>query len=380
MNCTAWSEKLHDYADGALAPADAAALEAHVAGCADCRRALESLRALRTATSALDRELAPERDLWPEIRAQMEPGAPAALGAAKAFPNLSAAGTPRSTLQWFVPLAVAASVALLFAVVQRAPVMRAGPSWTVASVEGAPRVGSRAISGSGQIYVGQWLETDQASRAKVEVGSIGYVNVEPNSRLQLVNTSATNHRVELARGQMHALIWAPPRIFFVNTPSATAVDLGCAYDLRVDDRGAGTLRVTSGYVALEHNGRESIIPSGLECQTRRDKGPGTPYDPAAPAPFRRALDRFDFHSGGMAALDEILKYARGDDYVTLWHLLSRAPSAAQRGAVFDALAKDHPAPVGVSRADIVANDAASAAMREAWADALGLRSFARRPN
>ena len=30
----------------------------------------------------------------------------------------------------------------------------------------------------------------------------------------------------LARGKMEAFIWAPPRQFFVDTPSAVAVDLG----------------------------------------------------------------------------------------------------------------------------------------------------------
>lgn len=370
MNCTVWSEKLHDYVDGELAPEDASALEAHLAGCADCRHALASLCALRSATSALDREVAPTRDLWAGIATQIHAGSQRGQTAGAeviAFPTVSRRLLPRLLVQ----AGVAASIAVLFVVAQRNLPPNGG--WTVASVEGAPRIGTRAISGSGQIYRGQWLETDEASRAKVEVGSIGYVNVEPNSRLQLVNTSATDHRVELARGEMHALIWAPPRIFFVNTPSATAIDLGCAYDLKVDDKGAGTLRVTSGYVALEHDGRESIIPSGLECRTRSGRGPGTPYDPAAPALFRQALDRFDFgaSSDQLAALDDVLAQARGDDYVTLWHLLTRVPMA-RRGAVFDALAKNHPPPEGVTRAGIVAD---SKPMRDAWADALGLRSF-----
>ena len=36
---------------------------------------------------------------------------------------------------------------------------------------------------------------------------------------------------------MSARIWAPPRLFYVNTPSAVAEDLGCAYTLEVDDLG-----------------------------------------------------------------------------------------------------------------------------------------------
>ena len=82
------------------------------------------------------------------------------------------------------------------------------------------------------------------------------MNVEPNSRLRLAGVGATDHRLELARGTMNAFIWAPPRLFFVDTPSATAVDLGCAYTLTVDDLGNGELHVMTGYVALADGSRK----------------------------------------------------------------------------------------------------------------------------
>ena len=182
--------------------------------------------------------------------------------------------------------------------------------------------------------------------------------------------AATDHRVELARGKLSALIWSPPRIFFVNTPSAIAVDLGCAYTLDVADNGDGTLHVTSGYVALAHGGRETVIPAGQMCATRRGAGPGTPFVADAPAALRRALDRFDFEKKP-DALPEILTQTRAEDGVTLWHLLTRAP-APDRGAVFDRLARDHTPPTGVTRAGIIAGDATMIAN---WGSDLGLMNF-----
>src|SRR5207253_7821011 len=122
-----------------------------------------------------------------------------------------------------------------------------------------------------------WLETDSSSRAKISVGRIGQVEVDPNTRLRLVQTRLTEHRLALARGRMQARIWAPPRLFFVDTPSAEAVDLGCAYTLAVDDAGGSLLQVTSGYVAFVRDGRESKVPAGAVCVTRPGIGPGTPY-------------------------------------------------------------------------------------------------------
>jgi len=142
--------------------------------------------------------------------------------------------------------------------------------------------------------MGQVLETDGRSRARIAVGSIGNVDIDENTRVRLLATEPTEHRLELTRGKMSARIWAPPRLFFVDTPSAVAADLGCAYTLEVDDQGASKLRVTSGWVALELKDRESIVPAEASCDTQPGIGPGTPYFEDASPVFRAALSRMDF--------------------------------------------------------------------------------------
>lgn len=361
MNCTVAKARFHDHADGELAPDETRRLEAHLAACASCQREMAGLRDLLAQAKALPREIAPERELWPEIAARANPPAKPRAASARRF--------------GFSALGLAAAAAVIFSVSQkRATPLPAPTGWAIATVAGTPQVDRKNLQGSARLGVGQWLETDRASSAKIEVGSIGQVDVEPNSRVRLVEASPTDHRVELARGTLRALIWAPPRLFFVNTPSATAVDLGCAYTLTVDDRGAGVLHVTAGYVALEHAGRESIIPAGFTCATRQRFGPGTPFARDTPVELRAALERFDFEAGGPAALTEVLTRARAEDAITLWHLLGRV-DAAHRGEVFDALARAHAIPAGVTRAGIVTGDAE---MRNAWARELGFGRFVTR--
>src|SRR5260370_16366099 len=84
-------------------------------------------------------------------------------------------------------------------------------------------------------------------------------------------------RPALELGTIHAAIWAPPGEFVVDTPSATAVDLGCAYTLHVNDDGSGTLRTTLGWVGFHKDGRDSFIPAGAMCTTRPVHGPATPH-------------------------------------------------------------------------------------------------------
>src|SRR5258707_4072315 len=111
-----------------------------------------------------------------------------------------------------------------------------GPSWEVARLEDAPRVGWHSIrekSGPGKLRIGQTLVTDSTSRASITLDETGRVEVDPGSRLRLVTNGPGRKRLSLERGTIHAVIWAPPGEFVVDTPSAVAVDLGCVYTRHV---------------------------------------------------------------------------------------------------------------------------------------------------
>jgi FecR protein len=246
------------------------------------------------------------------------------------------------------------------------------PAWAIQRVTGVPVIDAAPVGDSSQLAVGQWLETDRTARATVRVGDIGLVQVDPYTRVRLVDTTAGNHRLALARGTVHALIWAPPGEFFVETPSSTAIDLGCAYTLQVDPQGNGTVDVTAGWVAFEHRGRESFIPAGARCRTRVGAGPGTPYFPDARADFQASLSLVDFGERGQRerALDDVLARAGSRDAITLWHLLRRV-DGNDRGRLFDRLAAFAPPPASVTRDGIVSGDRR---MLDDWWDALGLGS------
>ncbi|HUQ34640.1 MAG TPA: FecR domain-containing protein [Pyrinomonadaceae bacterium] len=237
-----------------------------------------------------------------------------------------------------------------------------GATWEVARLEGSPTIGANRIEGSGRLAVGEWLVTDNQSRAKINVADIGQVDIGPNSRVRLVGTRSTEHRLALERGRLHAAINAPPRLFIVETPSATAIDLGCAYTLEVDDAGRSVLHVTSGWVALDRKGRESIVPAGAICATEPGKGVGTPYFDDASASFRTALTNLDFKNGGAKALSIVLAEAREYDTLTLWHLLYSV-RGTERGRVYDRLANLIAPPKGVTREGVLKLDKG---MLELW--------------
>jgi hypothetical protein len=246
-----------------------------------------------------------------------------------------------------------------------------GGAWSVSSLSGAPALDGRTVTSQARMGRGEWLVTDNGSRARIAVGSIGSVEVEPNTRLQLI-ANDTVHRMALDRGTIHARIWAPPKLFVVNTEAATAIDLGCAYTLQMEASGEGLLRVTNGWVGLERDGRATYIPEGAVCPTRNDRGPGTPPYEDAPSGYGAALLILDFADATdprrSAAFELVLSNARRRDALTLWHMLTRG-SIEERGRVYDRLAALVPPPDGVTRELVLSGNRLAL---DKWWDWLGI--------
>src|SRR2546423_2703889 len=315
---------------------------AHLLACPSCHEDFDEVKLGAKFASQLQLVSAPDV-IWPEIAAQLQQGA------------------RRTSFTSFAkPLAIAASLVLVIG--GALFLLRNTPkpvliSWRVARLNGTPRIGSIGFKDEAKLEIGQWLETDATSRAQLDVAAIGNVQVEPNSRVRLIESKPTEHRLELQRGRLSARISAPPKLFFVNTPSGVAEDLGCAYTLEVDDDGNSVLHVTAGWVSLQLTDRESTVPAGAACATRRGVGVGTPYFEDATSAFRAALARFDF-DGAQAkkpAISVLFQEARPHDELTLWYLLSRV-NESERGRVYDCMARLLPPPVGVTREGVIRLD------------------------
>jgi anti-sigma factor RsiW len=67
-----WIERLSEYHDGELSPADRELCEAHLAECESCRAALEDIREMTNLARA-DEDVVAPNDLWPEILARIQP-------------------------------------------------------------------------------------------------------------------------------------------------------------------------------------------------------------------------------------------------------------------------------------------------------------------
>ena len=342
----------------------------HLLSCTTCRAEFEDVKLGARFAEQLQIKSAPDL-VWAGLVAQLDQN-----GAQLDPKNV------RSARLWFMkPLAIAATIIVLVAgglLMLRSNRNTGVGQWNVARLDGSPRIDSENIGDRSKLGVGQWLETDATSRAQIDVATIGNVEIDPNSRVRLLETNSSEHRIELARGRLSAHISAPPRLFFVNTPSGVAEDLGCAYTLDVDNDGNSVLHVTLGWVSLQLTDRESSVPAGAACAMRRGVGPGTPYFEDASELFRTALSRFDFadnQSDKTSALAAVLSEARPRDAMTLWYLLLRV-SGVDRASVYDRMTSLVTPPQDVTREGVLNLDAK---MIDRWRAQLSIRSETIRP-
>lgn len=269
----------------------------------------------------------------------------------------------RQGVRWWVPGLVAA--AAVAALVFWARVPMGGSGWTASPLAGAPGLGGSVLDGSRALAVGEWVSTDGASRAVLRRDGLGRVTLDPDGRVRVVKSARSEQRLELARGRISATVVAPPKLFFVDTPAATAIDMGCAYTLGVAENGDGMLEVTSGWVELVGpGGLRSRVPAGVVCAIRAGSGPGTPFRRDASGALIEAVARFD--GGSEEAVEGVLAAAGPEDGLTLWHLLPRT-SVAMRERIASRLA----ALVPVEDVDVrAAVDLDGAALERWWSGVL----------
>jgi FecR protein/Putative zinc-finger len=323
------SHRLAAHLDGELSPEKAEQAVRHASQCADCQAELEQVKYGMDALDYLE-PIEPPDAIWTSIEAALQQRHP-----------------PNRARQWRLAFA-ATAILVLGGAAYWTSTRQAGTRWAVARVDGSPLVNRQHIRGGARIGAGEWIETDSGSSATVKVGEIGSVEVEPNTRLRIVTARPGEHRLALAQGEIRAKISAPPRLFFVDTASGTAVDLGCEYQLNADEDGSGLLRVTKGWVSFQWKGLESLVPAGASCRTHAGVGPGIPYFDDAPESLKQAIQAFGFDKSANDGLGIILAEARVRDTLTLWHLLSRV-EVEDRARVYDRIASLTPVPAGVSR-------------------------------
>ena len=195
-------------------------------------------------------------------------------------------------------------------------------------------------AGTTRLRVGEVIRASAPLRLE---SSIGTVDVAPNTTIALAGRT----RLDLRLGTIHARTFAPPGVFIVDVPNGKAIDLGCEYTLSVTPEGNAVLHVTSGWVALEPDFLQSLVPEGASAELISASRVTPPlFDDVAPR-FKADVRAYALLGDG-DALVRLLPLARQRDALTLLNLFRNA-TTDDRLLLWDRLNQLVPAPPSVPR-------------------------------
>ncbi len=356
MKCNEFEILIDDFIEGTLPASQKEDFEKHAQECSSCKKELEETVKLLETVSLLPKDSAPAHDLWANIEGRIsnKKGKIYRIKNTESLNGFSTNGDSdkKNRILKYAAISLIAAmilVALLPSIFmnKNTPLLDKvmSPYWKVTSVKGITIVASNVIGTVDSLKPGDWLETKDSSTAILEVPGMGNVTIEPNSKVQLLKSDSNEHRIALEYGTINADINSEPRTFFVDSKSATAIDLGCSYTYTVQQNGDGVLYVKEGMVALSSHGRESLVPAGKFCLAKTGIGPGTPFRENTSAAFKEALFKYDFGEGGEKEVETILKNSKKSDVVTLMNLLPRVDDQ-HKTRVYTVITNYTPAPQG----------------------------------
>jgi hypothetical protein len=116
MKCSKVIELVDQLVHGELPEDEAAAVRAHVEGCAGCREQIAAAEALQRRTAELPRSMLPERDLWPVICGRIE---------SRKVSRFST--SPLRQLTWSQVMGIAATLVIATALVAGYALQRGAP-------------------------------------------------------------------------------------------------------------------------------------------------------------------------------------------------------------------------------------------------------------
>ena len=336
--CDETERLIDDYLEGNISPKDKEIMESHVDSCEDCRGYLEATSKLKLQLGSLSTNYeflsSSEKDeLWKGVESKVDFDKRQAEELNKNFEDPAYRKYGLLYKYRYYASAFAALVVIgmiVFAVKNfkfENPVLTKQDSyglpsyWKVTSLSGTPFISEEAMAKLDSIRDGEYIITNDSSRAELFITDIGKVLVEPNTKLMIVKGEDGKNKLSVIYGTIDADMKKVQEPVHVELPSAIAMDDGGSYKVTVDGSGDGLFYVKSGQVEVVSGNKQSVVPAGSLVMTKKDKGVGTPFSNLSSSVFKKALYNFDFGNCDVSCVTTILNSANKNDAVSLVNMI-----------------------------------------------------------
>jgi len=336
--CDETERLIDDYLEGNISPKDKEIMESHIDSCEDCKGYLEATSKLKLQLGSLSTNYeylsSSEKDeLWKGVESKVDFEKRQTEELNKNFedPAYRKYGLLYKYRYYASAFAALIVIGMIFFAVKNfkfeSPVLTKQDSyglpsyWKVTSLSGTPFISEEAMAKLDSIRDGEYIITNDSSRAELFITDIGKVLVEPNTKLMIVKGKDGRNKLSVIYGTIDADMKKVQEPVHVELPSAIAMDDGGSYKVTVDGSGDGLFYVKSGQVEVVSGNKQSVVPAGSLVMTKKDKGVGTPFSNLASSVFKKALYNFDFGNCDVSCVTTILNSANKNDAVSLVNMI-----------------------------------------------------------
>ncbi|HEX2788527.1 MAG TPA: hypothetical protein VHP32_11570 [Ignavibacteria bacterium] len=345
-DCEKYKILIDELADGEISDNNRLELSAHMKDCLECSIVYEQTLTFKEKMKKIPSDVKPPHTVWNRINEKITEDNIEVKQVAGNFFTIVNTAQDTAAVQpedepkkgkSYLKYVIAACVVVFLGLISIPFIYRADTDnpdatafayWHVTKVKGAPVIndGAKSIASFDSLKAGDWIETDDSSKAIITIAGLGEITVEPKSKVKILNSEKGEHKVLLEYGTINTNFSQKSEKFSIETKNSIAWDnnpKGTAYTFSVDNKGDGMILVKDGSVLLESRGKESVVPAGKICLVQASVGPGTPFSVNASAEFRNALYTYDFEPGNTNAIYNVINTANNSDMISLINLIPR---------------------------------------------------------
>jgi DNA-directed RNA polymerase specialized sigma24 family protein len=226
--------------------------------------------------------------------------------------------------------------------------------WKIVIKSGTPQLNNQLITGNTNINIGDKVQTNEISKATLELPNVGTIVVHENTSLERLDE---RYSAKLIVGKI--IINTDGAKEFLRIKSSQAIinelNLGSNYSLESDGDGYSKIELIDGWLQVIFRESEITFPREYNLKIFKGAGAGLPFHKSSTFEFISLLEKYLFGRKSDVSLDMIIESSSKKDAITLWNLF-RIVEPGQRKVVYNKLYELFPDTGELNREDILSLD------------------------
>ncbi|MGB5847194.1 MAG: hypothetical protein WBH40_01835 [Ignavibacteriaceae bacterium] len=223
--------------------------------------------------------------------------------------------------------------------------------WKIVIKSGTPQLNNQIITDNTNINIGDKVQTNDISKATLELPNVGTIVVLENTILERLNE---RYSAKLIGGKIIINTDGAKEFLRIKTSQAVIneFNLGSNYILESDGDGYSKIELIDGWLQVIFREYEFTFPYEYNLKIFKGAGACLPFHTSSSFEFISLLEQYMFGRKSDITLDKVIESSSAEDAITLWNLF-HIVEPGQRRVVYDKLYELFPHSDEIDREDIL---------------------------